>query len=113
MLSYALLSFALAAVGGLILASFIFRKVLPPWALSLLHAVFGATGLGFLLVGLFQGESNNRVVAAFAILAVAALAGFYLAAQHFKGSIAQHKVVIIHAGLAVLGVLTLSSVVLL
>ena len=45
MLTYALLIFAIAAVGGLVLAASVLRGRLAPWALSIVHALLGATGL--------------------------------------------------------------------
>lgn len=38
MISYALIAFAIAALGGLILALHVMRGKLAPWALSFLHA---------------------------------------------------------------------------
>src|SRR3546814_17113300 len=38
MLVYAVIAFAIAAVGGLILAASVLRGQLAPWALSLVHA---------------------------------------------------------------------------
>ena len=45
MLLYAILVFAVAAIGGLVLASSVLRGKLAPWAVSILHALLGATGL--------------------------------------------------------------------
>ena len=45
MLRYALIVFLVAACGGLVLASFVLRGKLAPWAVSLLHALLGASGL--------------------------------------------------------------------
>jgi len=40
--------FAVAAVGGVIMAVRIFAGGTPPWVLSLLHATFGAAGIPYL-----------------------------------------------------------------
>src|SRR5512146_3183449 len=45
MLLYAILVFAVAAIGGLVLASSVLRGKLAPWAISMLHALLGASGL--------------------------------------------------------------------
>ncbi len=45
MLTYAVIVFAIGALGGLVLASYVLRAKLAPWALSLLHAALGAVGL--------------------------------------------------------------------
>ena len=45
MLIYALIVFAIGALGGLILAGvYVLQDRLAPWALSLLHAALGAIG---------------------------------------------------------------------
>jgi hypothetical protein len=106
MLTYALIAFAIAAVGGLLLAASVLRNRLAPWALSIVHALLGATGLGLVLVALMRG-AGTLVMAGFAILAIAALGGFYLASLHAKGRIAPKAVVAVHAVAAVAGFLTL------
>lgn len=109
MLVYALLAFAIAAVGGLILATRVLRGKFAPWALSLLHALLGATGLVLLIVLMLQGSAAQRVVAGFALLLVAALGGFFLASFHLRQRLPPKAVVILHASLAVVGFLTLLS----
>ncbi|GAB3387514.1 hypothetical protein [Lysobacter fragariae] len=109
MLIAALLVFAIAALGGLILAASVLRGRLAPWALSVLHALLGATGLGLLLVVVLQGAGSARVSAALGLLLVAALGGFYLASIHYRGRVAPKAVVLVHAGAAVAGFLTLLS----
>ncbi|MEZ5538375.1 MAG: hypothetical protein R3E63_00100 [Pseudomonadales bacterium] len=111
MLTYALLVFAVAAVGGLILAAHVLRDRFAPWALSLLHALLGATGLILLIAVLLQGAAPQRVLAAFALFLVAALGGFFLASFHLRKKLPPKAIVIVHAGLAVTGFLTLLSVV--
>lgn len=112
MLTYALIVFAVAAVGGLILASSVLRGRLAPWVLSVVHALLGATGLVLLIVTVLQGATAGRVTAALGLLVVAALGGFYLASIHLRGKVAPKAVVFIHAGVAVAGFLTLLSAVL-
>jgi hypothetical protein len=112
MLTYALIVFAIAAVGGLLLAASVLRGRLAPWALSVVHAFLGATGLVLLLAVVLQGAAPGRATAALAILVVAALGGFYLASIHVRGKVAPKVVVFVHAGVAVAGFLTLLSVVL-
>jgi len=112
MLTYALIVFAIAAVGGLLLASSVLRGRLAPWALSIGHALLGATGLILLIATVLQGSTPGRVTAALGLLVVAALGGFYLASLHLRGTVAPKAVVFIHAGVAVAGFLTLLSAVL-
>ena len=79
MLTYALIVFAIAAVGGLVLASSVLRGKLAPWAISILHALLGATGLVLLLLEVVRGSGATRALAALVLLGIAALGGFYLA----------------------------------
>ena len=112
MLTFAVIVFAIAALGGLVLASHVLRGKLAPWALSLLHALLGATGLVLLLLGVMGGSGAGRAVAALGLLVVAALGGFYLASLHARKVIAPKAVVFVHAGVAVAGFLVLLSAVL-
>jgi hypothetical protein len=112
MLTAALLIFAVAALGGLILATSVLRGRLAPWALSFLHALLGTTGLALLVVVVLQGAASARVIAALGLLGIAALGGFYLASIHFRGRIAPKAVVFVHASVALVGFLTLVSAVL-
>lgn len=112
MLTYSLIIFAIAAVGGLVLAASVLRGKLAPWALSIVHALLGATGLVLLVIAILQGAASSRASAALALLVVAALGGFYLVSFHVRKQIAPKFAVVIHAGVAVTGFLTLLSIVL-
>ena len=98
MLTYVLIVFAIAAVGGLVLAASVLRGKLVPWALSVVHALPGATGLILLLVVVLKGAVSGRVTAASGLLVVAALGGFYLASIHLRKKAASKAVVFVHAG---------------
>ncbi|HEX5998853.1 MAG TPA: hypothetical protein VFZ16_05570 [Hyphomicrobiaceae bacterium] len=112
MVTYALLVFAVAAIGGLVLASRVLRAKLAPWPLSLLHAALGAIGLVLLIAILLQGSASQRVLISFVLLLIAALGGFFLASFHLREKLPPQAVVLVHAGVAVAGFLTLFSVVL-
>lgn len=106
----AIIIFAIAAVGGLFLASKVLSGQLAPWAVSIVHALLGAAGLVTLILVVLEGAGDNRLIAALGLLVVAALGGFYLASIHMKGNVASKNIVFIHAGIAVAGFLTLLSV---
>ena len=108
MLTYAVLVFAIAALGGLILASSVLRGKFAPWSVSLLHAGLGAAGLILVLLAILQGTAGV-VTAAFVIFFIAALGGFYLAFVHLRKKIPPKGVVVIHAVLAVTGFLILAG----
>lgn len=111
MLGYALIVFAIGALGGIALASYVLRGRLAPWPLSLLHAGLGAIGLLLILYAALTTGISNVALAALVILAIAALGGFYLASIHLRGKVAQQPIVFVHAGVAVIGFLTLLVVV--
>jgi hypothetical protein len=108
MLNYALITFAIAAVGGLILAASVLRGRLAPWALSLVHAALGALGLVLTLMAVLNG-AGGVVPIALGILVVAALGGFFLASVHLRGKPGPKAVVVIHALAAVTGVVLLAG----
>ena len=111
MITYALLVFAIGAVGGLVLASRVLRDKLAAWGLSVVDALVGATGLGMLMVILLHGDGPQRVLVRFVLLLVAALGGFFLASFHLRKKLPPKAVVVVHAGVAVAGFLTLLSLV--
>lgn len=102
MLTYAIGTFAIAALGGLVLASRVLTGRLAPWPLSLLHAGLGAAGL-LILIYLVAAAGMDSVIVPLVLLVVAALGGFYLASLHLKQQVAPKPVVVIHAGVAVAG----------
>ena len=111
MLGYALVIFAIGALGGLVLATSVLRGRLAPWPLSLLHAGLGAIGLLLVIYAALTTGISHAALAALIILAIAALGGFYLASIHLRGSVAPQPIVFVHAGVAVIGFLTLLGVV--
>jgi len=111
MLKLAVLIFAIGAVGGLVMATRVLRNQLAPWALSLLHAALGATGLVLTaIVVLGKSQAVSSVVPiALLVLVVAALGGFFLASFHARRQLPTRGVVFTHAGLAVVGFLLLAG----
>jgi len=111
MLKLAVLIFAIGAVGGLILAASVLRGRLAPWALSLVHAALGATGLVLTGIVVLQGteEGQGIIPIALLILVIAALGGFFLASYHARKTSPPRPVVFIHAGAAVIGFLLLAG----
>ena len=106
MLEYAIGIFLVAAVGGLIMASMIFKGKMAPWALSLLHMLLGATGL--VLAGIAAMTIGGGVlVMALIVLLGAAVGGFYLASIHLDKEIAPKPAVVVHGMVAVGGVVLL------
>ena len=111
MLKIAVLIFAIGAVGGLVMATRVLRNQLAPWALSLLHAALGATGLVLTAIVVLgkTGDVPKIVPIALLILVVAALGGFFLASFHARRQLPSRAIVFTHAGLAVVGFLLLAG----
>lgn len=108
MLIYAVIVFAIAALGGLIMAASVLRGRFAPWALSLIHAALGATGLVLVALAIFHGAKGMAPIA-LGILVVAALGGFFLASFHLRKQPGPKPVVLIHASVAVIGFLLLAG----
>jgi len=109
MLKIAVLIFAIGAIGGLIMASSVLRGRMAPWALSLLHAALGATGLVLTAIVVLGGSADvpSIVPIALLLLVIAALGGFFLASFHARKQLPPRGVVFVHAGVAVVGFLLL------
>jgi len=108
MLKIAVLVFAIGAVGGLILANSVLRGRMASWALSIVHMLIGATGLvltGIVVLG--GGNTASVVPIALLLLVVAALGGFLLASYHARKALPPKAIVLVHAGVAVIGFLLL------
>lgn len=112
MINSALIIFALAALGGVVLAAHVLRNRFAPWLLSILHASLGAIGLVLLLILLAQGSAPQQILIGFVLLVIAALGGFFLASFHMRQKLPPKAVVVVHAVVAVLGFLTLLSLIL-
>ncbi len=110
MITYAIIVLAIAAVGGLVMATKVLSGKQAPWALSIVHALLGASGLCLLIVEAVSAGWPGRLSASLALLVVAALGGFYLASYHYRGKISPKGLVFIHAGVAVIGFLSLLTV---
>ena len=111
MLSLAVIVFAIAAVGGLILALHVLRDRFAPWSLSILHALLGATGLVLGLLAVVGDEGGSLILGSLLVLVVAALGGFFVASFHLRKRLPPKAIVILHALLAIVGVGLLATAV--
>ena len=111
MLQWAVIVFAIGALGGVVLATSVLRGKLAPWALSVLHALLGATGLVLTAIVVFglSGTVAPHAGMAPALLVIAALGGFFLASFHVRNRPGPKAVVLIHAGVAVIGFVLLAG----
>lgn len=101
-MNIALTLFAVAAVGGLVMAVMRFKgKPYPPMALALVHGAVAAAGLVTLIVLFTQGAQATSTTAALALFVVAALGGFVLFFHHLRKVALPIWLVIVHALVAV------------
>jgi hypothetical protein len=107
MLRIAVFVFALAALGGLVLAIRHFKGQDRPWPLAILHGLLGAAGLGLVLVPVLTASVPSLAKTALALFVAAALGGFILFAAHARNKPLPSPVVLIHAGAAVVAFILL------
>lgn len=113
MLTTALVLFALAAVGGLVLAVRHFQGKPLPVPLAVVHGLAAASGLVLVLLAFVAAGAGGGTLAwALGLLVVAALGGFFLVSFHLRGRRAPSPAVVVHALVAVAGFLALLLVVL-
>ena len=108
MLRIAVLVFAIAALGGLVLAIRHFKGQDRPWPLAILHGLLGAVGLILLLLPVLNRGAPALARTALALFVVAALGGFLLFSFHLRNKPLPSPVVVIHAGVAVVAFVLLA-----
>lgn len=104
----AVVLFALAAVGGLVMAILRFRgRGLPPLALALVHGLAAAAGLIALIAAIAGGGAPSAATAGLVVLLLAALGGFVLFSHHLRRKDLPIGLMVVHALVAVVGFLIL------
>lgn len=107
-MTIALVLFALAAMGGLVLAlQRLSGKPLPSLPLALVHGAAAASGLIALIVVVANGSAAGAAKVGLALFLVAALGGFFLFSKHLRQAALPIPVVVVHALVAVAGFVTL------
>lgn len=112
MFIYAIVLFAIAAVGGLTMAVLHFRGRTPPRpALAIVHGLFAAAGLVVLLLAVLKLGAAGGAGIALGVFLLAALGGFTLASFHLRGRALPNGLVIGHGLLAVVAFVILLAAV--
>ncbi len=101
MLTIAAVLFAVAALGGITLATVHLRHRGLPMALALGHGLLAAAGLVVLIVAVVGGSTERLVIASLGLFVVAALGGFALFSFHLRRQPLPTPVVFIHGLVAV------------
>jgi hypothetical protein len=99
--------FAIAALGGLMLASQHFKGTRLSLPLALVHGGVAATALVLLMISVIRGSNVGNAKLALVLFVVAALGGFFLFSHHLRNKRLPSPVVIIHALAAVAAFLLL------
>ncbi|HEX7031083.1 MAG TPA: hypothetical protein VF254_10825 [Gammaproteobacteria bacterium] len=99
--------FLLAAVGGLVMATQIFKGNKPAVAIAALHGPLAAIGLLLVFWLWMQSGASQVMSIALGVLVAAAFGGFFLLSFHVRNKPHPKPVVVLHALLAVAGVATL------
>jgi hypothetical protein len=109
LITWSAILFAIAALGGVTLATLHFRGRTPlPMPLALLHGLLAASGLVLLIAAaLTQPGFGGLALGALVIFVIAALGGFYLFSHHLRARPLPSPVVLIHGGAAVVAFLLL------
>jgi hypothetical protein len=101
--------FAIAAVGGLIMAGLRFAgRDRPPTALAMLHGLLAAAALTLLIYAAATVGLPSMAVWATVLFVLAAAGGIYMNLEfHWKGLALPKGVMVVHAVVAVIGFLLL------
>jgi hypothetical protein len=95
--------FAVAALGGVVLAAMRFGgREIPPMALALVHGLFAASGLVALVLAVVNSTVSTLAWVALVGFVVAALGGFMLFSYHLRRQALPVNYVVIHGAGAVL-----------
>ncbi len=103
MLIAAVVLFALAAIGGIILAGLHLRARPVSMAVVVLHGLLAAAGLVVLIVAIATLQLPALAVAALVLFLIAALGGFLLLAWHLRKQPLKRPLIFGHGLLAVIG----------
>ncbi|MEN6383907.1 MAG: hypothetical protein ABFD79_01785 [Phycisphaerales bacterium] len=104
----ALISFAIAAVIGIILAALYAKGTLTVGG-ALLHGLLAVIGVLLLVISVVQGNTNRIENYSLILFIVAALGGLVLISSHLTKGKLQKPVIGIHAVVAVISFLMLLS----
>ena len=101
-MTYAAILFAVAALGGVVLAAIRFGgRELPPMGLAIVHGLFAAAGLVTLIVAVLGAGFTGWTAAALVGFIIAAIGGFVLFSYHLRGQALPKNYIVGHGTVAV------------
>ena len=106
MLTVAIVLFALAAIGGITLLTFVLRTKQTPRVLALIHGLFAAAALLLVIIFVASGVTPSPV-ASMIIFIIAALGGFTLFSIDLMKRKLPKWLAVLHGLIAVLGFILL------
>jgi uncharacterized SAM-binding protein YcdF (DUF218 family) len=107
MLGFALILFALAALGGLTMAGLKFSGKAIPLPLAIGHGLLAATALILLIREVMTVGGSGLLTAAVVIFVLAALGGLTLFSFHLRGRELPKPLILAHGGIAATGFIVL------
>lgn len=106
-MTLAAILFAIAALGGVVIAIIRFSgKELPPMGLALLHGAVAAAGLVALIIAVAGGASSKATLALVLFIG-AAIGGFVLFSYHLRRKALPIPFVVVHGLVAVVAFVVL------
>jgi hypothetical protein len=107
MLTAALVLFAAAASGGVVLAFLHITGKGGPVGLACLHGALAVLGVVLVLMGIGQGHGSTGVTAALVLFLIAAVGGLVLFVTHLRSRPLPVPLILVHGLVAVTAFLTL------
>lgn len=101
MLTLSPILFAIAALGGLTLATMHIKSNRAPIPLALLHGALAATALVLLIIAVLKAQLGGLAVIAIILFAIAALGGLVLFMTHLRSRPLPKPLIFIHGGVAI------------
>ena len=102
-----MLFFGIAAIGGITLVTMKYRGKGLSMPLAIVHGIFAATGLVFLIINVALGYGNTLMNFSLVLFIITALGGFTVFSFHVRKKKMSNNLIILHASGAILSFLIL------
>ncbi len=109
MIIASIVCFALAAIFGIVLLTYVLSNKETPKAIAFIHGGFAASGLILLIIYALQHQ--NKTIWFAGLFVIVALVGFYMFFKDMMGNAVPKTVALIHGLVAATGLIALISLV--